>query len=254
MKKMIYVIVVTLLSIVTLTACNSNKIREDNKRAKERNQQSNSVQETDASKFKSEYEKLNGTKSKNGKNIRKLDIDKENPFVYKTPNDIISMMNNKESFVVYFGFPSCPWCRSILPSLISVAKDYDVSKIYYVNIYDIRDTKEIDETGKIITTKEGTKEYNILLEKFKNVLSDYVLINEKNKEVKTGEKRIFSPNIIAVVNGKAKKITTGISDKQDDGYMELTEEMKNDMYKSIEKVIKVYSKENAACDKKSSDC
>lgn len=254
MKKKIYVLGMMLLCIITLTACNTNKIKEDNKKAKERSQENQNKKVTDAEKFKDEYEKLNGTKSKSGKKIRSIDIDKNNPFIYKEAKDIVTMMDNKETFLVYFGFASCPWCRSILPTLLSVSKDYSVDKIYYVDVYNIRDTKEIDENGKVKTTKEGSEDYNKLLTKFSSLLSDYVLTDEKGKEIKTGEKRIFSPNIIVVVKGKAKKLTTGISDKQNDGYMDLTDEMKNDMYKSIEKVVKEYSKENATCNSNNTKC
>lgn len=255
MKHKLYILGVMVLCIITLTACNTNKIKEDNRKAKERAAESNKTKElTDAEKFKEEYEKLNGTKSKSGKTIRKIEVDKNNPFVYKSAGDIVKMIESKETFLVYFGFPSCPWCRSILSTLISVSKDYNVDKIYYVNIYNIRDTKELDKDGKVTTTKEGSVDYMKLLEKFGSTLSDYVLTDEKGKEIKTGEKRIFSPNIIYVSKGKAKKITTGISDKQTDGYMELTDKMKDEMYKSIEKVIKEYSKDNSSCNVNSKDC
>ena len=255
MKSRLYVFGIMLLCVVTLTACNSNKIKEDNKKAKERAEQSEKEKkQTDAEKFKEEIESLNGTKSTSGQTIRNIKIDKDNPFIYKEAGDIVKAMDNKETFIVYFGFPSCPWCRSVLPTLVSVAKDYSVDKIYYVNIKDIRDTKELDKDGKVTTSKEGTKDYNKLIEKLDSVLSDYTLTDEKGKEVKTDEKRIYAPNIVVVVKGKAKKMTTGISEKQDDAYMELTDKMKDEMYKSIEEVIKVYSKENASCDVNSKDC
>ena len=255
MKSRLYLFGIMLICIIVLTACNSNKIKEDNKKAKERAEQTEKNKEiSDAEKFKEEYESLNGTKSTSGKKIRSIEIDKDNPFIYKEASDIVKAIKDKETFLVYFGFPSCPWCRSVLPTLVNVAKDYSVDKIYYVNIKDIRDTKEVDKDGKVTTSKEGTKDYNKLLDKLDSVLSDYTLTDEKGKEVKTDEKRIYAPNIVVVVKGKAKKITTGISEKQDDAYMELTDDMKDEMYKSIEEVIKVYSKENASCDVNSKDC
>ena len=92
------------------------------------------------------------------------------------------------------------------------------------------------------------------MDKFEDVLDDYKLTDDKDKEVKTDEKRIYAPNVIVVVDGKAKKMTSGISEKQTDGYMKLTDEMKNDTYKSFEEVIKVYANENASCDLKGDKC
>ena len=110
---------------------------------------------SDAISFKEEYEKLNRTKSESGKTIRTISIDKNNPMIYKTEDDIVEMINNKETFIVYFGFAKCPWCRSILPNLLKVAKDLNINKIFYVDIFNIRDTQEINEEGEIITTKKG---------------------------------------------------------------------------------------------------
>ena len=65
----------------------------------------------DAIRFKQEYEALNGEENGNGKNYRVVEIDENNPFVYATTDEIVEKINNKESFVVYFGFAKCPWCR-----------------------------------------------------------------------------------------------------------------------------------------------
>lgn len=261
-----FTILLLLLCMFTLVGCNSSKIREDNRKAKEqeeqkkkeKKEQKNKAEEKevnpDSKKFKEEYESLNGTKNKGGKEIRKIEIDEENVFVYAEAKDIVKMTENKETFLVYFGFPTCPWCRSVLPSLISVAKDNGVDKIYYVNVLDIRDTKELGKKDKVKTVKEGTKDYYKLLDLFDNVLNDYTLTNSKDKEIKTGEKRIYAPNVIAVVDGKAKKLTSGISDAQDDGYMEITDEMKNDMKKQFEEVILEYVESSTTCSAKGDKC
>jgi 23S rRNA pseudouridine955/2504/2580 synthase len=43
-------------------------------------------------------------------------------------------IENKETFVVYFGFSDCPWCRSVVEELIHVAKDLNVEKLYYAEV------------------------------------------------------------------------------------------------------------------------
>ena len=238
MKKSIIVFIM-ILSVFTLTACKSknDSKKEDN---------SNSNVSTDALEFKKEYESLNGTESSSGKTIRTIEISEDNPFIYKTEDDIVSLMDKKESFVVYFGFPTCPWCRSVIPTLINVSKDLDIDTIYYVNVYDIRNVLSVKD-GKIEETTKGSDGYYKLLDKLDNVLSDYSLKDEDNKEVDTKQKRIYAPNIVVVINGKAKKLVTGISEKQKDGYEELTDEMKEDSYKIFEDALKIYKDDSASC-------
>lgn len=208
---------------------------------------------TDAIKFKNEYESLNNKIRENSdKKIRSIDIPKDNPFVYAEASDIIKMINQEESFIVYFGFPDCPWCRSVVPTLLKVADDYNIDKIYYVNVKEIRDTIELDSNGETITTKQGTDDYYKLLDLLNNVLEDYKLKNKDNESVSIGEKRIYAPNIITIIDGEAKEMTSGISDLQTDGYMELNEEMKTDMYNKIKCIVKCLNDSQNTCSIKSS--
>ena len=105
-------------------------------------------EETDNIKFKEEYEKLN-----NEDNIN-VTINENNPFIYSNPKDVIEKINNKETFVIYFGFSKCPYCRTILPTLIEVSEYLEVDKIYYVDISNIRDTIIINDDNELETTKE----------------------------------------------------------------------------------------------------
>ena len=80
------------------------------------------VVKTDAQKFKEEYESINGTKrEKDGKEIRTIEIAENNPMVYATAEEIAKMMDDKETVAVYFGFKDCPWCRSMVTTLIACA-------------------------------------------------------------------------------------------------------------------------------------
>lgn len=178
-----------------------------------------------------------------------MEIPSENPFVYATEADIVNKMDNGESFVVYFGFARCPWCRSVLPTLIEVGKDLGIDKIYYVDVSEIRDTLDVDDDGKVVTVKEGSEGYLALLEKLDGVLDDYTLIVD-DEEIETGEKRIYAPNVISVVNGKAKELETGISEKQDDAYMELTDEMKEETYNKFKCSINCVLKSKNSCSSK----
>ena len=161
------------------------------------------------------------------------------------------MIEDKKTFYVYFGDKKCPWCRSVIEKAIKVSKDYDVDKIYYVSIWDddfneiLRDKYKLNDKGKVEKVSDGTDTYNKLLKEFDSLLSDYTLTDNNKKEVKVGEKRIYAPNFIYVSEGKAVKMTEGISDKQKDSNQELSDEILADE----EKLFKEFFNNSTQCSK-----
>lgn len=229
----LFMIIVTILAAIVLVL-NIQKVISNNS-------------QTDGIKFKEEYEKLNGKKNDQGKKYREITIDSKNKIVYKTSEEVLDLIDKKKSFVLYFGFDTCPWCRSVVPTLASISKELN-QEVYYIDVKDIRDTFELDADNKPKLVKKGSKDYSRLLEKLEPVLEDYTLTDSDNNEIKVGEKRIYAPSIVSVIDGKAKELTTGISDKQTDGYMKLTKEMKKETYNKIKKVLKQVSDKNNTCD------
>lgn len=228
----LFMIIVTVLAAIVLVL-NIQKVISNNS-------------QTDGIKFKEEYEKLNGKKNDQGKKYREITIDSKNKMVYKTTEEVLELIDKKKSFVLYFGFDTCPWCRSVVPNLASISKELN-QEVYYIDVKDIRDTFELDDDNKPKLVKKGSKDYSKLLEKLEPVLEDYTLTDSDNNEIKVGEKRIYAPSIISVIDGKAKELTTGISEKQTDGYMKLTKEMEKDTYNKIKKVLKQVSDKNNTC-------
>lgn len=228
----LFMIIVTVLAAIVLVL-NIQKVISNNS-------------QTDGIKFKEEYEKLNGKKNNQGKKYREITIDSKNKMVYKTTEEVLELIDKKKSFVLYFGFDTCPWCRSVVPTLASISKELN-QEVYYIDVKDIRDTFELDDDNKPKLIKKGSKDYSKLLEKLESVLEDYTLTDSDNNEIKVGEKRIYAPSIVSVIDGKAKELTTGISDKQTDGYMKLTKEMEKDTYNKIKKVLKQVSDKNNTC-------
>ena len=223
MKK-IEIIVIAIISLFLLTGCGDKN--------------------NDAYKFKKEYESINNKDNGHGKKYRKLNISEDNPFVYATAEEILEKVNKQETFIVYFGFKECPWCRSIIEELIHSAKDKKVDKIYYVDVLNIRDTKEIDQNGNIITTKEGTLAYMTLLNQFSEVLSEYK-VNDTSME----EKRIYAPNVIAVSKGRALQMEEGISEELTDPYSKLTKNMKKYTYNQFKCLFKCLDEASTTCTK-----
>lgn len=218
MKKKIVILLLIVISLVGLTACSKKE-------------------KSDALKFKEEYEKINNEKTSYGTINREVSISKDNPFIYKSAEEINEMIENKETFAVYFGFAACPWCRSVIETLIETAKEKGLDTIYYVDVYDIRDQLKLDDNGSVVVDRKGSDAYYKLLENLDNVLTDYTLTDSDNNSVATGEKRIFAPNVVSIINGKASLLATGISEKQTDPYAELTPEIKKDTKDAFVKVI-----------------
>ena len=200
-----------MMTIMSLTGCKNNKY---------------------ALEFKEEYESINGVVNKNGKEHRAITIDEDNPYIKTTPEEIVKMINNKETFFLYVGDSLCSWCSRVLEKSIEVAKKYNVKKIYYIEIWDdegneiLRDKYEL----KPILTKtiEGTDSYKFLLEKFDSVLSEYTLTDTEGHKITTEEKRIYAPNYFYIKNGEVVKMVEGISEKQTDSREELTDEILKD--------------------------
>lgn len=193
---------------------------------------------TPALTFKKAYESLNGVEI-SGRKIRSVSISSENPYVTIFIEELLEKIENKETFFVYFGSKYCPWCRSVIESSIEVAKEQGVSTIYYVEIWDgmheelFRDQYEVQD-GELIKTKEGTEDYQKILEAFDKVLKDYT-ITSNGETYSVGEKRVYAPNFIFVKNGEAKALTEGISSLQTDSMGTLTTEIKEEQKELFQK-------------------
>ena len=226
MRKKLLIVLSIFLVIGMLTGCTEKK------KEKEIN--------PDAGKFKEEYESLNGKKNAKGLEHRTVSIPEDNPYTYVTADEVVKMIENKESFIVYFGDTQCPWCRSVIEKATEIAKGFNTEKIYYVKIWDddhnevLRDVYKINDDKTVEKTQDGTEAYYKLLEYFGDVLDDYSLKDADDNPVESPEKRIYAPNFILVKKGKASIKVDGISEKQTDSRGELTEEILKDEESTFE--------------------
>ena len=231
MKKVLLVLSLVLVSVL-LTGCGKTN-------------------KEDALKFKKDYESLNGKVAFESTMNREIEIDEDNPFIYADLKDINEMIDNKETFMVYFGFSGCPWCRSVIPTFIEVAKEKKIDEVYYVNVRpdndkekEIRDFYDLDKKGKVYVSHEGTKEYHEFLKKLDSLLPDYshgTVSSLKDTEF-AGTKRVGAPNFFIIKEGTGVDRITGISKKQTDGFEELTDQMNRDMKSNFEKFFEKYKK------------
>lgn len=170
------------------------------------------TEETDAIKFKREYEEYNNKNYDNGKEYFNVTLASKNPFKYIKEEDAVKFLKEGTG-VIYFGFPQCPWCRSLVPYLEKVAKDYGIDTIYYLNIVDIRDTYKVEDK-KAVVDKKGTDGYYAILDALKEYLTDFTITDEKGKKYSTGVKRLYAPTTVVVKKGKVVGFNEGTVDSQ----------------------------------------
>ena len=154
------------------------------------------------------------------------EVPEYNVFVYKGAEEIIKILEHGTG-IVYLGFPECPWCQAYVPILSEVADIEGIDKIYYFNIINER--------------KENTQNY----QKMVSILSDYLQYDDE------GNKRIYVPAIIAVIDGQiigfddeSSYDTLGYDDPKD--YW--TEDRKENLKKRLTEMI------SKVADNKCSDC
>ena len=207
------------------------------------------VKETDALKFKNDYESLNNKETTTtGVKYRSIKIDKDNPIIYTTFKDVTKKIANKDTFILYVGFSGCPWCRSVIPYVLKEAKKYDIDKIYYVNVRedntkesDLRGYYKVSEEGKVVYEVYPDKYYHDVLNTLNDFLTPYKVTDENNKEYETGENRLFAPTFIVYKKGKAKALDDCISEKQTDGYQKLTPEIEEDIKSKARTLFQKFS-------------
>lgn len=193
----------------------------------------------DALKFKNDYESLNGKTTASNREYRMVIIDENNPFVYSTCEEIVSLIKEgKQDFVVYFGANWCPWCRSIVETFIQTAKLSQIDKVYYVDVRpenleenEIRNVYAKKENGEIYRSHEGTAAYNEFIEIARDFLSDYSRSDVESLAgtIWEGEKRVGAPNFFLIKAGKVVQMTTGVSELQESAYSEMNDDIVNDI-------------------------
>ncbi len=122
-------------------------------------------------------------------NYEKL-TDEDHVLYNSSVDEIIDILDGttEGKYVIFFGFPSCPWCQALMPVINEAAKDnyldykedgQDV--IYYYDIKEIRDNNS-EEYQEILTL--------LGLE-----------IPGEGDDLVPGENRISVPYIVTVDNG-----------------------------------------------------
>lgn len=176
---------------------------------------------SDGERFKQEYEELNDSHLE-------VNIDSDNMIKYIGLEEAIDIIKN-DTGVIYFGYPSCPWCRNAVPVLLDAASSTSLDTIYYVNAYNIRDVKEIDD-GNIVTTNEGDRLYDDLLEVLDDILDPYTLTLDNGEVIDFGEKRLYVPMVLFVKDGEVVSYHLSTVDSQEDPSISLNDSQRDELY------------------------
>ncbi len=182
---------------------------------------------TDALKFKEEYESLNDKKNSSNKIYPKVSISKDNKVKYASYDRLLEILD-KESGIIYLGYPECPWCRNAVPVLLEAASELDLD-VYYMNMHDERDTIKIKEDGSMEIVNPGTDGYKKLLQRLDAILPDYTLEDVNGKTVSANEKRIYVPLVIFVRDGEIVGYYADTVESQTNPYELLNNDQKNEL-------------------------
>lgn len=125
--------------------------------------------------------------------------DENHVFYDMTVKDMISKMNEKDTFIVYFGFSKCPYCIQAMPILNTVAKENDQT-IGYIN-----------------TRKDSSWESNTDIDDYNDVvdvLGEYLEYDDE------GKKHLYTPHVFFIKDGDVVYQYEGVSDTLRDIYQE----------------------------------
>lgn len=151
----------------------------------------------DGSKFRKEYEKLNGLEDDNGKTYIKVDITFNNKIKYTSTSQIVNIFEDEKDAVIYFGYPSCAYCRTTAQILTDVASKTKLNKIYYLNTEYLtfqKDDKLIDLIG-----------------------SDFFKGSNKNKQIN-------APLVLFIVDGDIVSYHEGTLSTHNNAYEKMSED------------------------------
>ena len=192
---------------------------------------------SDAIKFKKEYEKYNNKITSGGYKYTKVTLDDNNKFVYSNTTEIIDTLKNGTG-IIYFGFPTCPWCRNS----VNVLNYLNVDKILYLDVLDLRDLYEV-KNGSLEKSKEAGNGYYEILSLLDEILDDYEVV-DNGVTYKTGEKRLYVPLVVGVKEGKivGYHADTVTLDDDQTPYDLLTKEQQEELKEIYDDIVnKVYN-------------
>ncbi len=147
----------------------------------------------DSLKFKKEFEANNDKKNKVNISIKNYST-----VTYSSYEEIFKKLESDESYILFFASSNDENSRIMASVLVDKALTLK-EDIYYLDISNDMDTKELTIDGKIKTIKKGSDNYYELVKKLNGYLPAYKELNDDTV------KRIYLPAVVFIQKGKIKK-------------------------------------------------
>jgi len=187
-----------------------------------------SISDGDGALFVSEYESLNNELVDGEKKYPKVNITFKD-IKYINVDELLTKLTKGSgmdgTFAVYIGYAECIYCRSAIQVLVDTARESKIDKIYYLDISEIWDIKEINFNGDVIVKQEANPRYWDLVNRLGDeFFEDYILYDKDGNEINMKEKRIISPLVLFVVDGYVISYNAGTLFSQTDPYTPLDDD------------------------------
>ena len=137
----------------------------------------------------------------------KQELTDQKPFEKTDINTVFTMLENKQSGIVYFGFSDCPWCQEALPILKQVLEEQELS-CYYVQTRDEERKALLKEEEKAAIMEESM---------------DFLQKDEENNP------QLYVPFVIVIDEGKVIDGHVGTVEGYDTNERKMNEEEKQQL-------------------------
>jgi len=164
----------------------------------------------DELKFKNEYENINGTNYNEDNIYKTVNIENDNNVVYVNDSEILKLLEEGTN-IIYFGWPECNWCRSIVPTLLETIKENEIDTLYYYNFKSLRVAYENNNDPKKVEIYESI---------IKIIGEDIETTFDKDSD-RSGEKKILAPTVVFIKDGKY----VGLHVKTVDSHLKSSDEL-----------------------------
>lgn len=153
------------------------------------------VKNPEGIEIKNDFESLNDVISDEGKEYPEVKIPENNILKYTTIDGVLNVLNNGGDEVIYFGYPTCIYCRNAIQVLMDTAEETELDVIYYLNV------------------DENDSKYNELVQ----------ALGDELTETTDGKEKLYIPLVIFITDGKVISYNKGTLFSQEDPYQTLDE-------------------------------
>ncbi len=159
--------------------------------------------------FKTQFEFYNNVKYSNGtETYISVNIPTNNTVtILDSYSEAVSKLVSEDEFILYFGAPSCPYCREEVEALVQYGIDNDLP-IYYLDVFQLGRTEyEFNGKGTAYIQTNVNEEYERLLSSMNIEPTTEIMTNKDGEEISVSRVYTYAPSCYLVNNGVCKELT-----------------------------------------------